>query len=121
MLFGITLLVGNSINALAGLPRGGLRLAGDTGSAGTNPYGSATVFVRVAATATEKEDAITRLTELQQGYGFSWDGSVFQTQTSDPSGFDDFAARISLDRREIPALSREAGVVNVVSTGRSSF
>jgi hypothetical protein len=121
MLFGIALLVGSFSNALADLPRGGLRLVGDTGSAGTNPYGSATVYVRVAATATEREDVIGRVRELQQRYGFSWDGSVCQTQTSRPSGFDDFAIRIALDRREIPALSREAGVVKVVSIGGYVF
>jgi hypothetical protein len=121
MLFGIALLVGNSSNALADLPRGGLRLAGDTGSAGTNPYGSATVYVRVAATATEREDVIARVRELQQAYGFSWDGSVFDAQTNHPSGFDDFAIRIALDRRAIPELSREAGVVKVVSTSRYAF
>ena len=121
MLFGVTLLVGSPINALADLQRSGLRLAADTGSAGTNPYGSATVYVRVAATATEREDAIARVRELQQGYGFSWDGSVYPAQTSHPAGFDDFSIRISLDRREIPELSREAGVVNVVSFGRSAF
>jgi hypothetical protein len=121
MPFGIALLVGSSINALADLPRGGLRLAGDTGSAGTNPYGSATVYVRVAATATEREDVVARVRELQQRYGFSWDGSVCQAQASHPSGFDDFAIRIALDRREVPALSREAGVVKVVSIGGYAF
>ena len=121
MLFGIASLVDNSTIALADLPRGGLRLAGDTGSAGTNPYGSATVYVRVAATATEREDVIARVRELQQAYGFSWDGSVFEAQTSHPSGFDDFAIRIALDRRAIPDLSREAGVVKVVSIGRAAF
>jgi hypothetical protein len=44
MLFGITLLAGSFSNVLADLPRGGLRLVGDTVSAGTNPYGSATVM-----------------------------------------------------------------------------
>jgi hypothetical protein len=121
MLFGIALLVGSSINALAELPRGGLRFVGDTGSAGTNPYGSATVYVRVAATATEREDAVNRVKELQQSYGFSWDGSLFPARDSHPSGFDDFAIRIALDRRAIPELSREAGVVKVVSAGRSAF
>jgi hypothetical protein len=121
MMFGIALLVGSSINALADLPRGGLRLAGDSGSAGTNPYGSATVYMRVAATATEREDVVARVTELQQRYGFSWDGSVYQVQASHPSGFNDFAIRIALDRRAIPELSREAGVVKVVSIGRYAF
>ena len=121
MLFGIALLVGNSSNALADLPRGGLRLAGDTGSAGTNPYGSATVYVRVAATASEREDAVNRVRELQQRYGFSWDGSVWPAEASHPSGFDDFAIRIALDRRAIPELSREAGVVKVVSIGGYAF
>jgi len=37
------------------------------------------------------------------------------------AGFDDFAIRIALDRREIPELSREAGVVKVVSIGRAAF
>ena len=121
MLFGIALLVGNSTNALADLPRGGLWLAGDTGSAGTSPYGSATVYVRMAATATEKQDVVARVRELQQRYGFSWDGSVFPAQDSHSSGFDDFAIRISLDRRAIPELSREAGVVKVLSIGRNAF
>ena len=103
------------------LPRGGLRLAADTGSAGTSPYGSATVYVRVAATATERDDVVARVRELQQRYGFSWDGSVCQAQARHPSGFDDFAIRIALDRREIPELSREAGVVKVVSIGRAAF
>ena len=124
MLFGIALSVGSSIdNALADLPRGGLRLAGDTGSAGTNPYGSATMYVRVAATASEREDLVSRVRELQQRYGFSWDGSVFQDQdqASHLSGFDDFAIRIALDRRAIPELAREAGVVKVVLSGRYAF
>jgi hypothetical protein len=121
MPFGIAVLVGTSINALAELPHGGLRLAGDTGSAGTNPYGSATVYVRVAATANEREDVIARVRELQQRYGFSWDGSVYQAEAGHSTGFDDFAIRIALDRRAIPELSREAGVVKVVSTGRSAF
>jgi len=111
MLFSITLLVGSSVNALADLPRGGLRLAGDNGPhcGGTNPYGSAKVFVRVTVTATEREDVIARVRELQQIYGFSWNGSVCPSQAG-PPGFDDFAIRIALDRRDIPALSREAGV-----------
>jgi hypothetical protein len=96
VLFGSTLLVGSSINALAELPRGGLRLAGDTGSAGTNPYGSATVYVRVAARATEREDVVARVRELQQRYGFSWNGSVCQAEAGHPSGFDDFTIRIAL-------------------------
>jgi hypothetical protein len=122
MLFGIALSVGSSIDdALADLPRGGLRLAGDTGSAGTNPYGSAIMYVRVAATATEREDVVSRVRELQQRYGFSWDGSVFQDQASHLSGFDDFAIRIALDRRAIPELAREAGVVKVVLIGRYAF
>jgi hypothetical protein len=79
------------------------------------------VYVRVAATAIEREDVIARVSELQQRYGFSWDGSVCQAQTSHPSGFDDFAIRIALDRRTIRALSREAGVVKVVSIGGYAF
>jgi hypothetical protein len=63
----------------------------------------------VAATTNEREDVIARVRELQQRYGFSWDGSVFPAQDGHPSGFDDFAIRIARSPRDPRALARGRG------------
>jgi hypothetical protein len=84
---------------------------------GTNPYVVAIVYLRlprIGATTTIKEDLNARIEDLEKRYDFAWDSSALSDKAPSPApGSDYFTIRMLLHRSDIPALSREPGVVKV--------
>jgi hypothetical protein len=97
--------IGTSIGLLLSSPA----LAFGPYTDGTNPYVEAIVHLRLDDTNTK----LARIESLGKKYRFSWDGHVFRKPGPNSPSTRSDDLRISLHRRDIPALSREPGVIKV--------